>query len=459
MLIPLISQAQEARSRNYAAMRLVNVYPVSEQGGKQGTLLLGTPGLSLQKTIGSGPIRAIIELNGEVYLVSGGGLYRYSDSALLGAVASSGTCWIESNGLEVMVLSNGYGYAYNIGTSTFAAISAAGFPANAVSLAYMDGYFIVTVGQQFFISALYNGTSWDALDFASAESSPDDLVVAIADHGQLWLIGNSSAEAWYNSGNNAFPFERIGQTRIEKGAAAGKAVVKMDNSIYFIGNDGIVYRGGGGGIERVSTASVEYDLSQASDIYSCYGFSYQQEGSSFYCLSVPSRSTTWVFDARAGVWHERQSDLNTIQWRANCVCKYGNGWLAGDLSSGKVYKIDHDYYSDDGEEIIRQMVAPVVFGEQARIIHDQLIVDTDPGRGLVSGQGSDPQIILDWSDDGGNTYGNQLQVTLGAIGAYKNRALFNRLGISRGRNYRLTFSEPINFALTGLYVKVRLLPS
>ena len=69
------------------------------------------------------------------------------------------------------------------------------------------------------------------------------------------------------------------------------------------------------------------------------------------------------------------------------------------------------------------------------------------GVGLPSGQGSDPQVWLSLSNDGGQTWGNEKIGYLGAIGAYRKRVRFLRLGQGRERVMRLQLSDPIGTAL------------
>lgn len=76
-------------------------------------------------------------------------------------------------------------------------------------------------------------------------------------------------------------------------------------------------------------------------------------------------------------------------------------------------------------------------------------MDIEGGVGLVSGQGGDPLLMLDWSDDGGHTWSSSVQGGMGRLGDYGRRLIFNRLGSSYGRNYRLTISDPVKRVILG----------
>ena len=82
-----------------------------------------------------------------------------------------------------------------------------------------------------------------------------------------------------------------------------------------------------------------------------------------------------------------------------------------------------------------------------------LYLDFATGVGLTTGQGSDPQVMLRWSDDGGDTWSNEHWRSLGKTGAKKTRVHWNRLGQfgDKGRIFELTKSDPVEFSLLGAH--------
>lgn len=68
---------------------------------------------------------------------------------------------------------------------------------------------------------------------------------------------------------------------------------------------------------------------------------------------------------------------------------------------------------------------------------------------------SDPQAILDWSDDGGRTWSNEHWVSIGKIGEYQQRAKWRRLGSSRNRTFRLTITDPVPVEIMAANATVR----
>jgi hypothetical protein len=72
---------------------------------------------------------------------------------------------------------------------------------------------------------------------------------------------------------------------------------------------------------------------------------------------------------------------------------------------------------------------------------------------LVSGQGSDPQAMLRWSNDGGSTWSSEHWVSIGAIGQYRNRAIWRRLGMARDRVFEVVVSDPVYAAVISANLK------
>ena len=78
----------------------------------------------------------------------------------------------------------------------------------------------------------------------------------------------------------------------------------------------------------------------------------------------------------------------------------------------------------------------------------------ETGIGLATGQGSDPQVMLRWSDDGGETWSNEHWRSAGKIGVYKARVLWNRLGSSRDRVYEITMSDPVPWRIIDAMIRM-----
>lgn len=360
MQTPILGQSYMLRSPNAADNRMINLYPeVITEGGKQPAYLTRAPGLRLLATLGNGPVRGLWQTGNYGYAVSGGTFYRIDSSwnaTAVGPVAGFGPVSMADNGLQIFIAANPYGYIYDIQANTIAQILDPDFP-GAVTVGFIDGYFVFNEpnSQRFWITALYEGDNIDALDFASAEGSPDGLVAVAVDHREAWLFGTNSVEVWYNSGASDFPFERIQGAYNEIGCVAAYSVAKLDNGLFWLGADargrGIVYRANGYTGQRISTHAVEWAIQQYSNINDAIGYTYQQDGHAFYVLIFPTARTTWVYDVATDAWHERAGWENGefVRHRSNCQMSFNGEIVVGDYNSGKIYAFDKNVYTDDGD--------------------------------------------------------------------------------------------------------------
>jgi hypothetical protein len=87
--------------------------------------------------------------------------------------------------------------------------------------------------------------------------------------------------------------------------------------------------------------------------------------------------------------------------------------------------------------------------------HNSFQLDMEVGVGLDgTTQGTDPQVMLQWSDDGGHTWSNERWADIGKIGKRRTRVIWRRLGSSRDRVYRVMVSDPIKVVLIGAELDV-----
>lgn len=469
MKSPILGSAYVARSVNAADNRMVNLFPEAiPQGGMEPAFLQRCPGLRKLATVGTGPVRGVWAFSGNAqtaFVVSGNYLYKLDqnwNATQLGTIAGVGPVSMADNGTQLFVAANGPGYIYNNLTNSFGAITDPDYP-GAVTVGYLDGFFVFNQpnSQKIWVTKLLDGTSIDPLDFASAEGSPDGVVGLIIDHREVWVMGTNSTEVWYNAGLADFPLSRIQGAFNELGCIAPLSIAKMDNSIFWVGQDargrGMVYRANGYTGARISTHAVEWQLQQYDDLSDAVAYTYQQDGHNFYVLNVPSGNTTWVYDAAVNAWHERAAFANgefERHW-ANCQMFFNNEIVVGDYRNGNIYAFDMIYYADDTspQRWLRSWRAlPTGTNNLRRTTQHAMQLEGETGVGLNNGQGSDPQVMLRWSDDGGHTWSNEHWKSMGKIGRYGFRTIWRRLGMTlkiRDRVYEVSGTDPVKIAITG----------
>lgn len=465
MKIDLVGQSNIERSIAFDAQRTVNLIPVFDTKGKQPSALYGTPGLELFSTAGNGPIRDEYRAaNGRAFVVSGNALYELASDGTAtqrGVLnTSSGNVSIVENGVQLAVCDQTYVYLFTYATNIFTQVSDVDLP-TASTITFIDGYFVVSKADSgtFYISGLYDGSTWDSLDFATAESSPDELLRVFNAVGQLWLFGTFTTEIWTNTGDSAFPFERISGAKMETGILAPHTAVAVDNSVFWLGRDiygqGVVYRANGFQPKRVSNEAVEYAIQKCSDLEDVKAFTYQQDGHVYYFLTGGGLETSWVYDISTGLWHER-AYLNSegeyeTHLASSCMFAFDKH-LVGDRNGGNIYEMALGFYSDNGNAIARERTFSHLSDENKYIQVNSLEIDLETGTGLQSGQGSDPQLILSVSKDAGRTWSPEFFGGMGRVGKYFTRVCFRRLGIGRIFTFRIKITDPVKVSLIGAYL-------
>lgn len=469
-----IGPSYTLQSVNIDAQKTVNLIPqMNESGfGKEGAVMsfVGTPGLTLKATVGNGPIRAQHKAtNDYLYVVSGANVYKIDTSfneTLLGSISTTGgNVSMADNGSDLFIVDGTAGYTVNLSSDAFATVSDPDFSA-ADKVVYQDGYFIFNDSGtgQIFISDL-NSTGIDS-GTASAEGRPDNIISMISDHRDLWLFGSDSIEVFFNSGNADFPFERIEGAFVEHGCAAAFSVAKMNNEVYWLGNDdqgrGVVYKARGYQPERISTHAVEIAIGEYTSISDAVAYTYQEAGHYFYVLNFTDANTTWVYDASTNLWHERAyTNTKTGQLerhRSNNHAFFNGLHIVGDYQDGKLYEQDLDTYSDNGDEITRLRAAPHVSADRKYLFFDQFEIDMEFGVGLDGAsttQGYDPLVVMQFSDDGGASWSSEKNASIGRLGKRDKRVIWRRLGYSRDRVFRIKITEPVKIAIVGAHLKVR----
>ncbi|CAB4242014.1 Bacteriophage P22, Gp10, DNA-stabilising [uncultured Caudovirales phage] len=500
MKTPILGSAYVARSVNAADNQMINLFPeVVPEAGKEPAFLQRAPGLNYLASLGAGPVRGLWQFGNYGYAVSGTTLYKLDSSfnaVAKGTVTGTGQVSMVDNGTQLFIAAGATGYIYNAGTDVFAQITDPDF-AGAVTVGFIDGYFVYNQpnSQKFWVTSLYDGTSVDPLDFASAEGSPDNLVSLIVDHREIWLFGQSSIEVWYDAGLPDFPLSRIQGAFIEIGCAAPFSVAKLDNGVFWLSSDargrGMVFRSNGYAGVRISTHSVEWQIQQYADITDAVAYTYQQDGHSFYVLNFPSADITWVYDVATQSWHQRAGWLNNqyTRHRGNCQMAFNGQIVIGDYLTGDIYSYDLNVYTEAGavQKWLRSWRAlPTGTNNLRRSTQHSLQLDCEAGVGLdgaqpatttylssissdaasagaISGeseettseiivQGSDPQVMLRWSDDGGHTWSNEHWRSMGKIGETGRRVLWRRLGMTmklRDRVYEVSGTDPVKIAIMG----------
>ncbi len=326
-----------------------------------------------------------------------------------------------------------------------------------------DNYFVYNKpNSQLWASSDLLSPITDPLSFASKDGSPDDLVSIIVDRREVYLLGEMSSEVWINSGAVPFPFTRIPGTSTQQGIAAQYSMSRMGNSFAYVSKnnrgEAMVVRMNGYFPERISTHAVETTLVN-QNVSDALAWTYQLEGHEVYVVTFPSignNGLTWAYDNTTGLWHKwlyRNNENEFERHRGNCCAFFNQQVLVGDYENGKIYQLGRNFYTDDGQPIRRIRRAPHITSDLQRQYFHELQIQFQPGVGLSTGQGQDPQAMLRWSNDGGSTWSNEYWTSIGKQGKYQNRAIWRRLGWSRDKVFEVSISDPVKAVIVSANLK------
>ena len=443
--IPFIGGAYTARSTNLNAQVCQNLYvEIDNTGAKNIIALVGCPGCkSWLDTEHNAEVRAFKIYNETLYVIVGNTVYKISVPLAATSIGTIGTSsgWVDitNDGIYMCVFDSTGGWTWD-GT-TFSTISDTDLPTPS-GATYQDGYHIVSRADtdQFFICEQDDPTSWDATDYATAEGSGDILIAPVSVQRQLWLIGQCSTEIWYNSGET-FPFTRNPGGYLETGTNSKRSIATWENELMFLDDNNRVVRKQGLSLVPVSSYQIDYLISTMTVKSDSVGFIYPQEGHVFYELSFPTDGKTICYDLTTGFWHTRTSGEQDFRNRANCAIVFNDTVFVGDYENGKIYEYDLGTFTDNGEIKRAIRAAQIINNDGNRIFFNGFELDMEFGVG--DNTTTDPQVMLQWSDDGGHTWSNEHWKSLGAIGKYEKRAKWYRLGTSRNRIFKMVISDPV----------------
>lgn len=464
--IQLFGLDQQGKSATVTAQKHLNLYAELKQEGEKSTVVFyGTPGTTLFSEVnGDTPIRGWIAVGATLYYVHRSTFYEINNAGTRTSRGtlntSTGRVDLSYDGAVILMVDGTNGYTYTVATVTFAQVGDADFPNGANTCTWLDGNFVVDDdddSDRFYVSP--DGSAWEALDFATAESAPDGLLRVFADNGEVVLLGTSTTEFWGTIANADFPLAPIKGATQEFGLAARWSLTKFNSGL------AALMRSKQGQVQvmfiqgytprPISSQELDSIINGYATVSDATAYAYMLGGHPMYQINFPTVGKSWLYDASTGLWSPLEYGLAGARHRGEMHVDFLNRPLIADYSNGNIYELDPDVYTDNGTSIAREIVGRHIFRGDDRITVDELFVDFEVGVGLATGQGSDPQVMLQISKNNGKTWGTELWKGLGAIGEYLTRVVWRRLGLGIDWTFKLRVSDPVKVVITYAAMRAR----
>lgn len=419
-------------------------------------MLQGSPGEVQIANLGAA-VRGSRNVEGRWFVAAGNTLYEVTTAGVATArgtlLTSTGFVGMSHNTSQLAMVDGANLYVFTLATNVLTQITVAGWRGSD-DVHEMDGYFIFVDPdtQQFYLSAIDDGATLDALDFSSADSSPDNILAHTVNHRQLILFGTRSAEIWINAGAAIFPFVRYNSYTLDVGIVGKYAFINAADTLFWIGQtargSGIVYMLSGNQPQRVSTQAVEQSLlASGVDLSLATMWCYQIEGHEFVGINAPGLTTTWVYDAALQQWHERAEwDAEWVALRSRLVTFVDGAHYAGD-SAGILTRLDASADDLNGRILKRTRT-------WQHMLQDSMEPVSYRGIELAMKTGYGGTVTLEISSDAGNTFGPPLERSLGVTGRWMQRVRWLGLGTAFNRVFRISCSSAVPFAIYSATVDI-----
>lgn len=510
MRIPFIGQTDPGKNPGSSNELSLNWY--IDNGVSEGTSLVAAPGQILwgQSASPAGEANALINLVSSanfLYIENDTSVYRLFGRADTGPTsnASIGTLSnayeyslsdysTDSAGVVLInaVASSSTRYSTVATTTGLTTVSDADFP-EATRSTWLDGRFIVNdvdnpgrfyISSQFPTASELATVAWDATDFATAESTSDEIVSLQSFNNELWIFGTQSVEMWYNSGAADFPLEPNRSKFLNIGCMHHTSVAQWGDHIFWLtespsGGVDVVKCHKNGEYELIATPGMANEFvdnlradTSPTPLLTTVGNIVHLGKHIFYVLSLvggtyspgaATKGACFAYDMHTGTWSRWDDlagtnipiDVHYASGRHFAVIDGAAGvyHLHPDIAPGECRRRSQRIRSDNATLFHHAVEVEFYIPDTDYTFYNDHIAD-DMGSGTLT-------IYLRWSDDDGDTWTSEKSLTLGTYTSLgvatltTKRAVWRKLGYSKDRIYELRWdSSEMRCYITDAFIRV-----
>lgn len=409
--------------------------------------------------VGDGPMMGLYReggvIGGAILALRGDQLFKVVQTGVEGVGASTLIGTVEGGGLRMTAEGNTATVVLTTGTKLYStngtSLAEISFPddRDAYAVDTLNNYFIVASEIGRFYWSSIGGTTFDALDYATAENQPDGLMTLKVLGDELWLLGRTSVEVWQPTGDLDLPFQRIDGRIFGIGITARDTCQKFNvggvDKMVWLGTDRRVYWTNPNP-EQISDASLDeilrsIPLSITDNSINPYACGYSWDSHDFYVLHIPGHGSK-VFDLKTGRWADADSWEHDFFRVGVSAIGPNNQPLLGDDTTNRIWELSTAQRTDGDDDVVFEFTGLVeVPGAPVRC--NNVMLDTVTGS--TSDYDADPTIVMQTSDDMGRTWDEPQVEYLGRMGQRNERVMWSRQGMlaNPGRIFRWRTTEPI----------------
>lgn len=445
--IQLAGPHHKHRSGQLSSQVLQNMYAERSPDPNEPPVILCFPGCKLWSA-GGGVDRGTHVMSDVLYQVAGTSLQKIDSSGIrttLGSVPGSGYCIFSDDGNNLYFVTGGIIYHWNgltLSTVTQSVVT------NPQAIDYLNRTFVISGDSGLFATSDVNdGTTYNPLNFAEAEARPDGLLRPKTFNNLEYMIGKETSELWWYSGSGNPPLSRQDTSLVNIGCSARDSIANSDQFLYWLGDDNHVYQVLNTSARSITDSALHSEISAFSTVSDAIGRTIVIEGHTFYIIWFPTANKTYFYDQDVGYWGSLSYGVFGGRHLINSYQYAYRKHIVGDYRNGNLYQLDKDTFSDNGEVIQRVRTTLPITANGRDIVVRRLKLIADSGVGIATGQGVDPQIMLQVSHDKGKTWEAEQWRSMGVMGEYEREIEWHSLGRAESFTFRFKFTDPTAFNL------------
>lgn len=441
MQVPILNGIFTDGSPNFRTSYPVNLVPVPKSTGISDGYLRPAEGI-VKTGDGPGANRGGLNWEGALYRVMGTKLCRVAQDGtvtVVGDVGAGGRVSMTYSFDYLAITSEGKLYLYDGATLTQVTDPDLG---TALTVVWVDGYFMTTDGEFLVITELNNPFAVDPLKYGSSEADPDPVKALLKLRNEVYALNRHTIEVFDNVGTTGFPFQRIPGAQIQKGTLGTHTCCVYNEAIAFMGsglNESVsVYIGANGTAQKIATREIEEVLATYTEAQLSTSFMQERTEGAHQFLEIHLPDQTIVFDSAASqvlgqpVWFFLRSTLVGLgQWAVcDAVWAYDR-WNVCKPGATDVGYLDKNVASHWGDTVGWEFGTMLFYNEGRGVIFHEMELVALTGRVQP---GADPTVWTSYSVDG-LTYSVEKPARVGTLGEYNKRIVWLQQG--HMRNWRL----------------------